>query len=142
MLGRVITQKTTAPALLKSMDAGMLRARTIANNIANVNTPGYRRVEVKFEDQLRRALNKTRLKGAKTDNGHLDLGRKDVSKVNPEAFRPNDSTLPSGVNNVDIDTEMAKLAENQILYNFSTNAFRGVFRKLNAAIQAKPLPQR
>jgi len=52
---------------------------------------------------------------------------------------PVDPTLASGVNNVDIDTEMAKLAENQILYNFGAKFLNGKFKKLNAAIQAKSI---
>ncbi len=134
-----IVSKTTIPAVLKSLDAGMLRARTIANNIANVTTPGYKRVEVSFEDELRKALDETRLKGMKTDGKHLDIGRKNISKIKPRAYRPHDPTMPSGVNNVDIDMEMAKLAENQLMYNMSLKFVKGGYAKLNAAVQAKSI---
>jgi len=140
MLGQLIFNKTNGPVLQKTMDASMLRARAIANNVANVNTPGFERVEVTFENELRRALDRTRLKGARTDQKHLDIGRKDIGNVNAAAYKPADFTLPSGVNNVDIDMEMAKMAENQIQFNFASTALRGVFRKINSAIQAKPLP--
>jgi flagellar basal-body rod protein FlgB len=121
------------------MDTAMLRGRVIANNIANVNTPGYRRVEVAFEEELRSALDRTKLKGTRTDEKHLAMGRKDLSGVNAEAYHPYDPTLPSGVNNVDIDMEMAKLAETQITYNYAVRFGQGVFKKLNAAIQGKSL---
>ena len=49
----------------------------IANNIANVNTPRNRRVEVAFEEELRSALDRTKLKGTRTDEKHLAMGRKD-----------------------------------------------------------------
>jgi flagellar basal-body rod protein FlgB len=140
MLDKIIFDKTNIPTLLKSIDATMLRGRTIANNIANVNTPGYQRLEVSFEDELRRSLDTTRLKGMSTQKGHLDLGRMDVSKINPQVERPIDPTLPSGVNNVDIDSEMAKLAENQILFNFSSKMLIGNLRKINSAIQARSIP--
>jgi len=123
----------------KMMDTAMLRGRVIANNIANVNTPGYRRVEVAFEEALRSALDRTKLKGARTDEKHLAMGRKDISGVNAEAYHPYDPTLPSGVNNVDIDMEMAKLAETQLAYNYAVRLGQGVFKKLNAAIQGKSL---
>ena len=139
MLGRLLVEKTTIPTALKSLDAGMLRSRAISNNIANATTPGYKRVEVSFEDELRHALSKTRLKGTKTSKNHLDMGRKDISRIAPRAYKPADPTLPSGVNNVDIDTEMAKLAENQIMYNYGVRFVRGGYRKLNAAIQARPI---
>jgi flagellar basal-body rod protein FlgB len=140
MLDNVLFNKTNIPTLLKSLDAGMLRSRVIGNNIANVNTPGYQRLEVSFEDELRTALNKTRLRGTKTSEGHMDIGRKDISKLNPKVEKPIDYSLPSGVNNVDIDNEMAKLAENQILFNFSSNMIRGAVRKINSAIQARSIP--
>lgn len=141
MLDKILLNKTNLPVITRAMDAAMLRSRTIANNIANVTTPGYRRVEVSFEEQLRTALDRTRLKGSKTDAQHLDLGRKNLSDVNAEAYHPYDPTQPSGVNNVDIDAEMAKLAETQIMYNYAVKFGQGVFKKINAAIQARSLPQ-
>jgi flagellar basal-body rod protein FlgB len=139
MLGETLFNQTSIPILAKSLDAGMLRSRTIANNIANVNTPGYQRVEVTFEDELRNALDKSKLKGTRTNEKHLPLGKLDFSRLAPKAEKPMDPTLPSGVNNVDIDTEMAKLAENQLLFNFSAKFLKGTYNKLNAAIQAKSI---
>jgi flagellar basal-body rod protein FlgB len=141
MLGETMFDQTPIPVLLKSLDAGMLRSRTIANNIANVNTPGYQRVEVTFEDELRKALDTTKLKGTRTNEKHLPLGKLDFSELNPKVEKPVDPTLPSGVNNVDIDSEMAKLAENQLLFNFSAKFLKGTYTKLNAAIQAKSIQQ-
>ncbi|MBD3321480.1 MAG: flagellar basal body rod protein FlgB [Chitinivibrionales bacterium] len=137
-----ILNKTSYPSVLKSLDAGMLRARVISNNIANATTPGFKRLEVSFEEHLRTALDKTRLKGTTTDSQHLAIGRKDISRVNPLVERPVDPTLPGGVNNVDIDSEMAKLAENQILYNYGIRFARGALRKLDSAVQAKSVPIR
>lgn len=137
MLEKLLMNKTNMPVISRTLDSAMLRSRTIANNIANVTTPGYRRVEVSFEDQLRTALDRTRLQGRKTSSMHMDIGRKDLTNVNPEAYHPYDPTQPSGVNNVDIDMEMAKLAETQITYNYAVKFGQGVFKKLNAAIQGK-----
>ncbi|MBD3317195.1 MAG: flagellar basal body rod protein FlgB [Chitinivibrionales bacterium] len=140
MLGDILFKGGGTQAVLKSLDAATLRHRVIANNIANATTPGFRRVEVKFEDQLRRALDRTRLQGTRTSGNHLKLGRPTLGEIRPRAYRPADGTLPGGVNNVDIDTEMAKLAENQIMYNYGIRFVRGSYRKLNAAIQAKSIP--
>jgi flagellar basal-body rod protein FlgB len=111
----------------------------MANNIANVNTPGFARVEVKFEEEMRRALDRTRLQGTRTNNGHMKIGRLNLDEVGPTAYRPYDPTLPSGVNNVDIDTEMAKLAETQIAFNYLQKFHQGMFNKLNSAISARPI---
>lgn len=139
MLSDALFKKTNLSVINSTMDAAMLRAKVISNNIANVNTPGYRRVEVKFEEQLREALDKSRLQGTTTDNKHMDIGRKNLSQVNPTAYHPNDPTLASGVNNVDIDMEMAKLAETQLTYNYAVRFGQGIFKKLNAAIQGKSI---
>ena len=139
MIKAIVNRKGTMATVLRSLDAGMLRARTIANNVANITTPGYKRNEVSFEDELRNALDRTRLKGLKTDSKHLDIGRKNTSRVKPRAYRPVDPTLPSGVNNVDIDKEMANLAENQLRYSFGLKFLKGAYAKLNAAAQAKSM---
>lgn len=139
MLSDALFKKTNLSVINSTMDAAMLRAKVISNNIANVNTPGYRRVEVKFEEQLREALDKSRLQGTTTDNKHMDIGRKNLSQVNPTAYHPYDPTLASGVNNVDIDMEMAKLAETQLTYNYAVRFGQGIFKKLNAAIQGKSI---
>jgi len=139
MLSESVLNKTNLPVVTSAMNAAMLRARVTANNIANVNTPGFTRVDVKFEDELRRALDSTRLQGARTDGGHMKMGRLDLSDVGPTAYRPYDPTQPSGVNNVDIDTEMAKLAETQIIFNYLHKFHQGTFNKLNSAIQGRAI---
>lgn len=140
MFNEMLFNKTNLPVMGSTLDAAMLRTRVIANNIANVNTPGYRRVEVSFEKELKNALDKTRLKGYADNEKHLKLGRLDLSDVGPKAYKPVDPTLPSGVNNVDIDMEMAKLAETQITYNYAIKFGQGIFKKLNSAIQGRSLP--
>jgi flagellar basal-body rod protein FlgB len=139
MLSESIFKKTNLPVVTSGMNAAMLRARVISNNIANVNTPGFTRIDVKFEDELKLALDKTRLQGTKTDAGHMNIGRLDLRDVGPKAFRPYDPTQPSGVNNVDIDTEMGKLAETQIMFNYLHKFHSGSFGKLNAAISARAI---
>jgi flagellar basal-body rod protein FlgB len=141
MFREMLFDKTNLPMIKNSLDAAMLRTRAISNNIANINTPGYKRVEVSFEKELRAALDRTKLKGLQTDERHLKMGRLDLSGVNGKAYKPVDPTLPSGVNNVDIDTEMAKLAEAQIMYNYGIRFGQGVFKKLNAAIKGQSIPQ-
>lgn len=114
-----LLSRTSIPAAEKSLDASALRGRAIAANIANATTPGYQRIEVKFEEQLRLALDQTKIKGESTRPGHLPVGRPDLDRVVPYAYRPQDPVLPGEINNVDIDMEMAKLAENQMLFNFA-----------------------
>lgn len=125
--------------LSKSLDAYMARSRAISSNIANATTPGYQRREVKFEENLGKALSKSNIKGARTDSKHIALGSSSLSALKHEVVRPYDPVLASGVNNVDIDKEMADLAENQIAFKFAMKRLSGSFSKLNAAISLKSL---
>jgi flagellar basal-body rod protein FlgB len=116
-----ILDKTSIPVASKGLDAYTHRGRAIANNIANVSTPGYRRIEVSFEDQLRRALDRElNTPGKRTDSNHLFLGRPQLEHIKSEGYRVEDQTNPGEINNVDIDIEMAKLAENEIAFSFAT----------------------
>lgn len=102
----------------KALDASAMRGRAIAENLANVQTPGYKRKEVDFEDQLRNAL-KSKLAATQDQAGHLPAGKGvDLTKIQPKVFEPQDPSLPGEVNNVDVDMEGSKMAENQIYYSF------------------------
>jgi flagellar basal-body rod protein FlgB len=116
----------------KSLDASVLRGRAIAENLANIGTPGYQRKEVNFEEQLQKAL-KAKLDAVTDQDGHLPGGKGiDLSKVDPYVYLPRDPTLPGEINNVDVDMEAAKMAENQIYYSFLTKFV--AFDKMNSAI--------
>ncbi|MBL8026156.1 MAG: flagellar basal body rod protein FlgB [Fibrobacteres bacterium] len=112
--------KIARQATYKSLDAGMLRSKATAQNIANVSTEGYARQEVSFEKELRQAL-KLKSKGMVTNDNHIEISKiARMKKVQPYNYQPYDPSNASGVNNVDIDIENAKMAENQILYNYGT----------------------
>ena len=116
---QAIYRHMAIPVVEKSLDAGALRDKAIANNLANVNTPGYQRIDVRFEEELKEALNKKTLKGTRTDSRHLPVGRKEINEVCPVAYRQKNPAKPGEINNVDVDIEMSKLAENQILFNYA-----------------------
>jgi flagellar basal-body rod protein FlgB len=119
----------------KSLDAGMLRSKAIAQNIANVSTPEYKRQEVSFEKELREAL-KMESKGAVTNDRHFEISKKArLKKVRAYNYEPYDPSNSSGINNVDIDIENAKMAENQILYNFGTRF--ASMKKLQSSITGR-----
>lgn len=131
-----ILDKTSIPVASKGLDAYTHRGRAIANNIANVSTPGYRRIEVSFEDQLRVALDKElNLAGTRTHGNHQFLGRSQLEHVKSEGHRVNDPTNPGEINNVDIDIEMAKLAENEIAFNFATAFIKDRHGAISEAIK-------
>lgn len=97
----------------KAADAANTRNEIIANNIANVDTPNYKRKDVSFENYLEQAL----IGGEILDERVADINSH-LSDFGGITYTDN-STLSYRLdgNNVDIDTENAYLAENQIRYN-------------------------
>lgn len=116
-LKEALFTRTSIPIVEKSLDACTLRGRAISNNMANLTTPGYQRIEVSFEERLKSALDLRNLAGTADKPGHMPLGRPDPDTVKAYAYRSKDPILPGDINNVDVDTEAAKMAENQILFN-------------------------
>lgn len=96
--------------LKKDLNATSLRGRVISNNIANVNTEGYKRFDVIFEETVKDkdiGLKKTSIK-------HIDDGNfQDKIKVQQDKS----SSMRSDGNNVDIDMEKVNQAANTLLYN-------------------------
>lgn len=124
-------------AVNKSMDATMLRSKAIAHNLSNIDVPGYVRKEVAFEESLRKAMAR-KIKGQRTDDKHIEISKRAaMRKLKPEVYKPYDPTNPSGMNNVDVDIENAKMAENQILYNFDVKfaSFEGLKGAIRGRVQ-------
>lgn len=96
----------------KAADASNLRNELITNNIANVDTPNYKRKDLDFESVLQ-----AELAGEKSLQKAVKNANKDLSILDPQVFTDNSSlSYRLDGNNVDINTEEAYLAENQIKY--------------------------
>jgi flagellar basal-body rod protein FlgB len=130
---------TAIPAAERSLDAAALRTRAIAANMANLTTPGYERIEVAFESVLR-----AKLKSIGEDGKPLDQKRESArevfEQVEPVAFRPQDLAKPGEINNVNIDYEAAKLAENQLAFQAAVQAIKGQKGLLDSAIKGYAQP--
>ena len=97
---------TTFKALDLALGAAGKRQEVLANNLANVNTPGYKRLDVQFDGVLAKAVDAARAGDATS----LDSMRPGVSTDESVAVRADG-------NSVDVDQEMAYVAENNIRYN-------------------------
>ena len=97
----------------KAADASWMRNEVIANNIANVDTPGYKRQDIDFESQLKHALRNTRYKSVDARVAAIDS-----TELTPRVYTDSAGfAYRLDGNNVDIDTENVELASNQIKYN-------------------------
>lgn len=106
-------------ALKKAIDAASLKHRVTANNIANVDTPAFKKADVAFEEELKMALERAdRLTMKTTHPKHIQSPfPPDLHSVQPKVVVSTDTTMRNDLNNVDIDVEMAKMTDNNIMYN-------------------------
>ena len=117
--------------LHKAMDASALRNEAIANNIANATTPYYKRQDVAFEAELKKALGYNRFQTTDDKVSHLNL-----RQLTPKVYTDyaNFSYRLDG-NNVDIDNENVMLAENQLKYQGLRESVNQEFQNLKAVIK-------
>nr|WP_221192556.1 MULTISPECIES: flagellar basal body rod protein FlgB [Paenibacillus] len=101
-----------------ALDASNTRQQTIADNIANADTPYYKRSDVSFEEILKQQTDGDMpvLKGKVTDSRHFVIGPSS-SVPTPVVTMDHSTSMNNNQNNVDIDKEMSLLAENQLRYN-------------------------
>ena len=111
-------------------DASWTRNDVIANNIANVDTPGYKRQDIDFESELKRALGNSKYESMDSKVAGLDNSSLSADVYTDSA---NYSYRMDG-NNVDIDTENVTLAKNQIRYNGLMSALGQEFSNITTAI--------
>jgi len=109
----------------KFLDAAALRQNAIASNLANLETPGYRRVDVSttFESQLKASL----------EAGTLDPAAASAITPSIEQDQLARSIRPDG-NNVDVDKELLAMDKNTTNYNFLSDVVTHNIKQLKLAI--------
>ena len=121
--------------LSKAADASWLRNDAISNNIANVDTPNYKRQDVSFETELKHALRSSKyisldkMVDALNSDGRL-------SHIDPRTYLDHSGfSYRLDGNNVDIDTENVELASNQIKYNGLIQSIDQEFKNIKSVIK-------
>lgn len=121
--------------LEKALDAAWLKNEAISNNIANVNTPGYKKTNVSFEEQLAGAAAEFQIGSLKKDKDFLPIGN-DIKNISePVISQDSFTSARQDDNNVDIDVEMAELAKNTIKYNALITQLSKQFTNIKMAIK-------
>lgn len=115
----------------KAADAAWIRNEVISNNIANVDTPNYKRQDVEFESYLL-----AQLEGADSSSLKNTVAGIDLEGLTSTIYT--DSTSLSyrlDGNNVDIDTENVELASNQLKYQALVSSISNEFNMIKSAMQ-------
>ncbi len=117
--------------LNKAADAAWTRNEVISNNIANNDTSDYKRQDVVFESYLQKALSGSESLDKKVSNLNL-------SKLNATVYTDlEELSYRYDGNNVDIATETANLAENQIRYYSLLDSMTQEFSRIQTALSVK-----
>lgn len=115
----------------KAADASWLRNEAISNNLANVDTPGYKRQDVSFETELEKALSNSRYISMDEKVKNVEL-----AKLNPRPFTDYAGySYRLDGNNVDVDQENVYLAENQLRYQGLMASIQSEFQNLQTVIK-------
>ncbi|MFZ5753993.1 MAG: flagellar basal body rod protein FlgB [Bacillota bacterium] len=123
--------KTNTMNLLeKALTGSSLRHSAIGNNIANANTPGYKKIEVSFQHVLENTL-EPRQTLKTTSKKHLPMANEELQ---PFIQENRETTLRNDGNNVDIDMELSALAENNLYFNSLTQLLSSQLALLRQSI--------
>lgn len=98
--------------LTRGLDAASARSQAISSNIANINTAGYKRKYVTFEENLKNSLDNLELKT--DDSRHMKVGN-DYGEITTNT--DSSTSMRSDGNNVDVEVETVNQAANELMYN-------------------------
>lgn len=113
---------STNNLLETGLQASVIKNEVMQNNIANADTPNYKRQTVSFEQQLSQEIENAKVTGSV-----------DVTKIIPTITTDPSSYRLDG-NSVDINTEMVALYQNQIKYEMLANSVTNNLKRLNVAL--------
>jgi flagellar basal-body rod protein FlgB len=98
-----------------------LRQKAIASNVANLETPGYRRVDVRFQELLAKAL--------ESDDPQ------DIKEFEPEFFNPMDTPVKPNGNDVTLEAEVGQMVENSLRHKLYVRLLNKKYQQMETAIQ-------
>ncbi|MDR0376452.1 MAG: flagellar basal body rod protein FlgB [Spirochaetaceae bacterium] len=130
----------TVDVLHRAMDANLVRRGVIANNLANAGVPNFKRSEVNFESELKKALNREQqrppLELKLTDPRHIPNWREqNYRDVEPRRVVDYLSVSRNNGNNVDMEQEVMLALENQMAYTFMAQSQAFEFAQVELALR-------
>lgn len=132
--GKNMFMDSTSRILSKVLDFRAARQSVISGNLANAETPGYIMKELPFEKELQKAVENTTLKPLITEPGYINSDEAiledgyDANQLIREYGKPNE---------LNIDNEMSKMSQNNLLYETSTRLLSKKFEALKAVIESR-----
>jgi flagellar basal-body rod protein FlgB len=108
----------TLKALATALNFREMRQELISSNVANANTPGFKAKKMDFEEALARALDVDgQMQMGVTDERHHIVGNGGFNNLEPEIYDNPNGVVSENGNTVDVEAEMAQMAENKLMYD-------------------------
>ena len=124
--------------LTKSVDNTAYRHKLLVNNVANVNTPGYKRRDVAdFQKALREAEGKTSFKASTENPRHIQFGSLSFEELRPRSIKLEQTSYRNDNSSVDVDLEMAEMSKNGLRYQAYTQKLNSYFRSYKEILQGE-----
>lgn len=128
----------TMKALAASLNFRQMRQELISSNVANADTPGYKAKRLDFEKALARAIDVDgELSMNTTDEKHYDVGSGGFSNLEPEVYDDPNGVVTEDGNTVDREQELARMAENKIMYDAAVQLMNKKLGLLRYAVSAE-----
>lgn len=126
----------TMPALERSLDTRSLNQKMIVSNIANMDTPNFKAFKMLVDEEMQGATgDASALTMTRTRSEHLATTTSGRAAGRIERVRDHPLSLRGDGNTVELDTEMANLAENTLMYNTATRIIANKFSLLKDVIK-------
>lgn len=100
-----------------------LRQKAIANNIANLETPGYRRFDVKFEELLANAMNSS--------------GPVNLDDIEPGLYQPMQTAVKLNGNDVNLESEVGQMIKNSLRHTAFIRLLNKKYKQIESAMNLK-----
>ncbi|MBN2270460.1 MAG: flagellar basal body rod protein FlgB [Sedimentisphaerales bacterium] len=114
-------------SIVDFLEAGIkaegLRQKTITNNVANLQTPGYRRIDVRFEQLLAKALD--------------SKGADDLDEIEPDVYQPKNTPVKTNGNDVSLETEVGEMVKNTIRHRAYVGLLKKNYQQIETAINVR-----
>ncbi len=121
-IGKLQMSKTDS--IIALIHAGVraegLRQKAIANNVANLETPGYRRIDIKFEELLAKSLDSS--------------GSVDLSELEPQIYQPKQTLVKSNGNDVSLEGEVGAMIKNSLRYKTYIQLLKKRYQQIESAM--------
>jgi len=128
--------RDTISLLERSLNIRSLQHRVLSSNIANMDTPNYKAVELAVAEEINGSQDSApSIQLVQTQPGHLPLKHDLTDHLKLKAAKPPEFSLRGDGNTVDLDRTMGKLAENTLLYKTAAQLISQKFSGLKNAIR-------